>query len=155
MIYRKWTFQDILRISELEKECFSEPWSYRMFADAFSSRLFYGVLAEDGGELAGYACETVLFENAEIDNIAVAKGYRRQGVGAALLRELEREARELGAVKMLLEVRVSNSPAMQLYLKNGFGGLYARPRYYPDGEDALVMQKSLEDLPEKTAGGKE
>ena len=95
MIYRKWTFQDILRISELEKECFSEPWSYRMFADAFSSRLFYGVLAEDGGELAGYACETVLFENAEIDNIAVAKGYRRQGVGAALLRELEREAREL------------------------------------------------------------
>ena len=40
---------------------------------------------------------------------------------------------------------------MQLYLKNGFGGLYARPRYYPDGEDALVMQKSLEDVPEKTA----
>ena len=79
MNYREWTFQDILKIAALEKECFSDPWTYRMFADAFYSKGFYGVLAEEDGEIAGYACASVLFENAELDNIAVAEGYRRQG----------------------------------------------------------------------------
>ena len=143
MNYREWTFQDILKIAALEKECFSDPWTYRMFADAFYSKGFYGVLAEEDGEIAGYACASVLFENAELDNIAVAEGYRRQGIASALLYRAEEEARALGAVHFLLEVRVSNAPAMKLYLDRGFRGLYARPRYYPDGEDALVMQKSL------------
>ena len=44
---------------------------------------------------------------------------------------------------ILLEVRVSNAPAMTMYLKEGFKGIYVRPRYYPDGEDAVVMQKEL------------
>lgn len=143
MNYRSWTFKDILKISELEKECFSEPWTYRMFADAFSSKGFVGVLAEEEGEIVGYACGTAMFETAEIDDVAVAEGYRRQGIAAALLGAMERESLALGAETLLLEVRVSNSPAMRLYLKEGFSGLYARPRYYPDGEDALVMRKLL------------
>ncbi len=143
MVYREWTFQDILKISELEKECFSEPWTYRMFADAFYSKGFYGFLAEENGEVAGYACGSVLFENAELDDIAVSEAYRRQGVATALLDRAEAEIRALGATRMLLEVRVSNVAAMKLYLERGFSGLYARPRYYPDGEDALVMEKIL------------
>lgn len=143
MVYRKWTFEDILKISELEKECFSDPWTYRMFADAFSSKVFYGALAEENGEIAGYVCETILFENAEIDDFAVAEGYRRQGIGGRLLEYAETEARERGAATMFLEARVSNSPALLLYLKSGYRGIYTRPRYYPDGEDAVVLQKDL------------
>lgn len=143
MKYREWTYEDILKISELEKECFKDPWTYRMFADAFSSKLFFGVLAEEDGELAGYACQTVLFENAEIDDVAVAESRRGRGVGRTLLKRLEKEAKERGATTMLLEVRVSNSSAMKLYLKAGYCGISTRPRYYPDGEDAVVMQKSL------------
>ena len=63
MTYRSWKFEDILKISELEKECFSDPWTYRMFVEGFSSKLFYGVCAVEDGEIVGYACETVLFEN--------------------------------------------------------------------------------------------
>ena len=48
-----------------------------------------------------------------------------------------------GVRKMFLEVRVSNAPAMSLYLGAGYVGRYARPRYYGDGEDALVMDKNL------------
>ena len=130
MTYRSWKFEDILKISELEKECFSDPWTYRMFVEGFSSKLFYGVC-------------TVLFENAEVDNIAVAESCRRRGVGKKLLKKLETEAKERGARVILLEVRVSNAPAMTMYLKEGFKGIYVRPRYYPDGEDAVVMQKEL------------
>ena len=143
MTYRSWKFEDILKISELEKECFSDPWTYRMFVEGFSSKLFYGVCAVEDGEIVGYACETVLFENAEVDNIAVAESCRRRGVGKKLLKKLETEAKERGARVILLEVRVSNSPAMTMYLKEGFKGIYVRPRYYPDGEDAVVMQKEL------------
>ena len=143
MTYRSWKFQDILKISELEKECFSDPWTYRMFVEGFSSKLFYGVCAVEDGEIVGYACETVLFENAEVDNIAVAESCRRRGVGKKLLKKLETEAKERGARVILLEVRVSNAPAMTMYLKEGFKGIYVRPRYYPDGEDAVVMQKEL------------
>lgn len=143
MTYRSWKFEDILKISELEKECFSDPWTYRMFVEGFSSKLFYGVCAVEDGEIVGYACETVLFENAEVDNIAVSESCRRRGVGKKLLKKLETEAKERGARVILLEVRVSNAPAMTMYLKEGFKGIYVRPRYYPDGEDAVVMQKEL------------
>ena len=64
-------------------------------------------------------------------------------MATALLDRAEVEIRALGATRMLLEVRVSNVAAMKLYLERGFSGLYARPRYYPDGEDALVMEKIL------------
>ena len=143
MTYRSWKFEDILKISELEKECFSDLWTYRMFVEGFSSKLFYGVCAVEDGEIVGYACETVLFENAEVDNIAVAESCRRRGVGKKLLKKLETEAKERGARVILLEVRVSNAPAMTMYLKEGFKGIYVRPRYHPDGEDAVVMQKEL------------
>ena len=143
MTYRSWKFEDILKISELEKECFSDPWTYRMFVEGFSSKLFYGVCAVEDGEIVGYACETILFENAEVDNIAVAESCRRRGVGKKLLKKLETEAKERGARVILLEVRVSTAPAMTMYLKEGFKGIYVRPRYYPDGEDAVVMQKEL------------
>ena len=93
MIYREWKYEDILKISELEKECFQDAWTYKMFVEAFSSKLFYGVCAEENGEIAGYACETVLFENAEVDNVAVAENYRRRGMGKTLLKKLEKEAR--------------------------------------------------------------
>ena len=114
-----------------------------MFGEGCSSKWFYGVCAVEDGEIVGYACETVLFENAEVDNIAVAESCRRRGVGKKLLKKLETEAKERGARVILLEVRVSNAPAMTMYLKEGFKGIYVRPRYYPDGEDAVVMQKEL------------
>ena len=49
MTYRSWKFEDILKISELEKECFSDLWTYRMFVEGFSSKLFYGVCVRECG----------------------------------------------------------------------------------------------------------
>lgn len=144
MTIRPWKYEDILRISEIEKECFPrEPWTFKMLASSFETEAFFGVIAEDGGEIVGYGGVTVAADTADIDNVAVTESFRRGGAGTAVLAELCRIAKEKGAEKVFLEVRVSNSPAMSMYLKNGFKGAYARTRYYPDGEDCLVMMKEL------------
>lgn len=144
MTIREWKYEDILRISEMEKECFpEEPWSYRMLASSFESDGFTGLLAEDGGEIIGYGGITVAADSADIDNVAVAEPYRSSGVGTALVGGLVEVAKNANAKKVFLEVRVSNSVAMELYIKCGFKGAYARTRYYSDGEDCLVMVKEL------------
>ena len=144
MKLRRWKFEDILGISELEKECFpQEPWSYRMLADSFENENFTGVLYEDGGEIAGYGGISMGYDTADIDNIAVSERYRRSGLGGKMLEELVSVARSKGAQKVFLEVRVSNRAAMSLYLKHGFKGVYARTRYYTNGEDCLVMAREL------------
>ena len=144
MKIRKWEYKDILRISQIEAECFPlEPWSFKMLASSFDSESFHGVLAEDGEEIIGYRGITVAAGSADIANVAVTEPYRHSGVGTAIISELTKTAAALGAEKVFLEVRVSNSIAMELYLKSGFKGAYARTRYYSDGEDCLVMVKEL------------
>lgn len=144
MEIRLWKYEDILSISEMEKECFpQEPWSFKMLASSFESDNFTGVLAEDGAEIIGYGGITFADDSADIDNIAVSEAYRHSGVGTAVLNALIQLAKTKNVKKVFLEVRVSNAAAMELYLKNGFAGVYARTRYYSDGEDCLVMVKEL------------
>ncbi len=144
MLIRPWKYEDILRISEIERECFpKEPWSFQMLATSFESEAFYGIIADDCGEIEGYGGITVAADSADIDNIAVTESYRNSGVATAVIENLCAYAKSHGVKKGFLEVRVSNSPAMSLYLKNGFKGAYARTRYYSDGEDCLVMVKEL------------
>ncbi len=144
MKLRGWKYEDILTISEMEKACFPlEPWSFAALASSFASDAFSGVVAEDGGEILGYGGITVAADTADIDNVAVREEYRGGGVGTAIITELIKIARERGAKKVFLEVRVSNATAMELYIKSGFKGVYARTRYYSDGEDCLVMSKEL------------
>ena len=70
-------------------------------------------------------------------------GKSRRGIAAGILDNLEGAAASAGVKRIFLEVRVSNAAAMSLYLKRGYIGRYVRPRYYGDGEDALIMQKDL------------
>ena len=143
MTFRPWTYEDVYAVAALEKQCFSDPWTFRMLADSFFSENTRTLAAEEGGELAGYAILSVLFEDAELADIAVSPKFRRRGLADEMLARLEGEARAAGAGRVLLEVRVSNAPAMRLYLKRGYVGCGVRPRYYADGEDALIMQKRL------------
>lgn len=144
MQLRNWKYEDILKISQMEKECFPlEPWNFKMLASSFESDSFTGVVAEDDGDIIGYGGITVAADSADIENVAVAEPFRCCGAGTAIIAELLKTARARGVKKVFLEVRVSNSAAMGLYLKSGFKGVYARTRYYSDGEDCLVMAKEL------------
>ena len=139
---RSWTMNDLDAIAELERECFPDPWTRRMLADSFLSSSFHGVVLEEGG-LVGYGGVRIAADEAEIELIAVREMYRRCGRGRQILEDLFEIAKERGAKRIFLEVRVSNASAQLLYLKCGFTGLYCRTRYYPDGEDAIVMMKVL------------
>ena len=144
MTIRVWKFEDILTVSNVEKECFdAEAWSYATLVSAFENPASYGLVAEDGGEIVGYGCITCAADSSDLENVAVIEGYRRSGIGKAIVEGLLAEAKARGAEKVFLEVRVSNVPAMSMYLKCGFVGVYARTRYYSDGEDCLVMSKNL------------
>ena len=144
MELRSWKYEDILAISEMEKVCFPlEPWSFQSLAASFASDAFFGVVAEEGGEITGYGGITIAADTADIDNVAVEEEFRGCGIGRAILLYLLEVAKERGVKKVFLEVRVSNSTAMGLYLNCGFKGVYARTRYYSDGEDCLVMSKEL------------
>ena len=140
---RAWQYADLGAIADLEAECFSDPWNRRMLAESFLSGHFFGSLLEEGGAVTAYGGMNVVEDEAEVQLIAVAEMYRRCGRGGKILEDLLEEAKRRGAKKVFLEVRVSNAPAMLLYLKHGFRGLYARSRYYADGEDAIVMIREL------------
>ena len=140
---REWTTEDLTEIAKLEEECFSDPWSQRMLADSFLSDGFFGSLLEEGNTITAYGGMRTVGEEAEIELIATAEMYRRCGRGGKILDDLLDEAARRGVKAVFLEVRVANAAAQLLYLKKGFKGLYARSRYYPNGEDAIVMKKEL------------
>ncbi|MDE6058937.1 MAG: ribosomal protein S18-alanine N-acetyltransferase [Clostridia bacterium] len=141
---RVWTAEDLDEIAGLEEECFpTEHWTRRMLADSFVSGNFFGVLLEEDGAVTAYGGMSIVCDEAEVQLIATAEMYRRCGRGGKILEDLLDEAARRGVKHVFLEVRVSNASAQMLYLKHGFKGVYCRTRYYPDGEDALVMKKEL------------
>ena len=143
MILRSWQESDLPQIEKIERESFSDPWPLDAFRPVLRFPVLYGILAEDGGQVCGYGCLILLFEDAELANIAVAPTHRGQGVGKLLMEKMHDYAKTFGAERMLLEVRVSNASAIGLYEKYGYERYGLRENYYADGEDAYLMQKSL------------
>lgn len=143
MILRPWERADIPTLVGLEKECFSDPWQLSAFESGLLAPYFFGLLGEENGEIIAYGCVSVVFETAEIMNIAVEKNHRKKGYGQSLLTAMLTLAKDKGATECFLEVRVSNLSAKRLYERNGFLPVHIRKGYYGDGEDALVMRKEL------------
>ncbi len=132
--------EDLPWIMEIERSCFtSDAWSEDMFLYAIESEGYCSLTAECGGELAGYAVSTRFIE-ANIDSIAVAEGFRRQGIAERLIKAC------LNGFKgdVFLEVRKSNAAAEALYKKLGFSVIAVRKNYYDrPAEDALIMKAHM------------
>lgn len=143
MTVRAWTKEDVAAIAEIERQSFSDPWTEDMLKDALRFPVYHTFLAEEGGQVCGYSCLIVLFEDAELANIAVAPTCRGKGVGKLLMEKMHEKAKALGAERVLLEVRVSNESAIGLYEKYGYSRYGKREKYYADGEDAYLMAKTL------------
>ncbi|KXG08292.1 ribosomal protein S18-alanine N-acetyltransferase [Anoxybacillus rupiensis] len=143
--FRMMTLNDIDGVLAIEKASFTLPWS----REAFYNELVHNqyakyVVMEHNGHMIGYCGMWVVIDEAHITNVAVLPEYRGKKLGEALMRMMMEMARQLGAITMTLEVRVSNHVAQSLYRKLGFlnGGI--RKKYYPDNqEDALVMWVKL------------
>ena len=144
MIIRKMESEDVKAIAALEKECFSDPWSENSIASELDNPLSDWLVAEVDGKIAGYVGSQSVLDGADMMNLAVAPDFRRQGIGESLVNALVAHLRQKGIIVLLLEVRVSNDPAIALYQGLGFEQIGRRPNYYHHPrEDALIMRKEL------------
>ncbi|WP_424767966.1 ribosomal protein S18-alanine N-acetyltransferase [Paenibacillus sp. sgz302251] len=146
LVYREMELNDIDAIIAIEQEAFTSPWTAEAFTNELINNMFarYMVM-ELNGEVIGYGGMWIIMDEAHVTNIAIRSDFRGQGLGDRFMRELQRTAVFLGAVKMTLEVRVSNEVAQGLYRKHGFEPSGIRPQYYSDNnEDALIMWAELD-----------
>lgn len=134
---REWQPRDNSAVAKIERESFSDPWTEDMLGQSLSSPAFKGFVDEDGC-IRGYV-GVICAGDAEIALIAVDARFRRQGLGKGLLLHAAEHARSNACENLFLEVRTGNLPARALYEGLGFKPIAVRPRYYADGEDALVM----------------
>ena len=131
-------------IAELEKICFSEPWSENALNEELTNpdAVFFTALV--GDEIAGYGGMHTPWGDCYIDNIAVFPSFRKMGAGDAIVKALCEKAETLGEF-ISLEVRASNANAISLYEKNGFVKAGVRKNFYSDPrEDGLILTKTFE-----------
>jgi [ribosomal protein S18]-alanine N-acetyltransferase len=145
LVFRYMREEDIDQILTIEQESFTMPWSREAFYNELHHNQYavYLVL-EVSDKVIGYCGVWVVVDEAHVTNIAVLPEYRGRKLGEALLRKAVEVSKDMGAVSMTLEVRVSNTPARSLYRKLGFqeGGI--RKKYYTDNqEDGIVMWVKL------------
>ncbi len=128
----------------IEKASFPFPWTKGMFLNELLDKSYStSFIAREAGDarVIGYVFIKTLYDELHLLNIAVDPMLRRKGVGAALLRQTLSFLEVKRMRKMILEVRVSNRPALDLYLKFGFREIGLRPNYYcQPTENALLLQ---------------
>ena len=141
---RKMTEQDLDELMIIENESFTLPWSRESYEGELRNQFANYLVCDWEGELAAFGGIWVVFEEAHITNVAVAERFRQRGMGRALMLELEKLAVAQRALRILLEVRPSNLPALAMYTNLGYVPISLKERYYADNqEDALVMIKYL------------
>ena len=135
---------DVKQIAAIEKGCFASPWREEFFISELTATGRHNRVARStAGELIGYVFSMYFMDEMHVNKIAVAERCRRQGVAGALMEECLEFASISSIAMVSLEVRESNRAAQSFYLTLGFEAAYRRPRYYPDGEAAIVMSKRV------------
>lgn len=130
---------DVVAVEHACVEPGQRGWSRQLFADelAQEGRCYLVALLDD--ELVGFGGVWLAPDEAHVTTLSVRQDARRQGIATALLSELLAHAAAGGVRAATLEVRASNTAALRLYAACGFVPVGVRPRYYPSGEDAVIM----------------
>ncbi|WRS26792.1 ribosomal protein S18-alanine N-acetyltransferase [Oscillospiraceae bacterium MB08-C2-2] len=136
--------ENVEKVEELEKACFSAPWSLDSLVEELSNPMAVFRVAYLGEELAGYMGMHHIIDEGYITNIGVFPQLRRQGVARALLEDMLCYGEENDLNFLTLEVRPSNEAAIALYKAYGFEEAGRRTGYYQNPvEDALLLTRKL------------
>ena len=153
IVYKPLDAAHAAAVSALEAQVMgSDAWNEHLVADELPrpDRVWWA--AYDGEQLLGYAGGWVVDGQVQILKVGVDPSQRRRGIARELLARVAADARNLGAATCSLEVRAGNVGAQAFYEALGFHTLGTRPRYYSDGEDALIMEGPLPLAPHDVAG---
>ncbi len=135
----------ISQLAEIEKECFSAPWSEDGIKAEINNPAARFFVAVSDNNTVGYAGMHIICGECYIANVAVSSAYRRNGIASALLEKLESTAKKENGEFLTLEVRQSNEKAINLYSKHGYKQVGIRKNYYSKPtEDAILMTKTIE-----------
>lgn len=135
---------DLTAVHQLETLCFPAPWRREFFESEMSAAGRFNLVAKRGGAVIGYLFAMWFFDEMHVNKIAVVESERRRGVALRMMDECLAFA-EMHEIRTIsLEVRQSNEGAQEFYRRLDFEPLYVRPRYYPDGEAAVIMVREME-----------
>lgn len=134
------------KLAELEKQCFSDPWTGNMFlGDLKSEHTCYFGAFDENNNLIGYAGMWISVDDGQITNVAVHPDFRRKGIAYSLVINLVQVCKHKNLESITLEVRESNDNAISLYEKLGFERVGLRKNYYKNpSENAILMTKTLD-----------
>lgn len=139
--------EDLFRLAAVEKRIQKAPWNIEGFrAELHKSQSRVLLVTDDATDeqVLAYLVYWVLDGEGAILNIGVDLPHRRMGYAKLLLRECINDSMRREASRILLEVRVSNQPAIELYQRFQFSIIHLRRSFYPDGEDAYQMELYLD-----------
>lgn len=138
MIIRPMRPEDVPAVAEIERACFSQPWSEQGFLDGMKDAIF---LVAEEDHIAGYIGMYRMPPEGEITNVAVAADDRNKGYGKALVNKMQQWAVAHGINRIVLEVRAGNAGAIHVYESLGFCRLGVRKNFYQfPKEDADIME---------------
>lgn len=145
MLIERMTASDLEEVLVIEGGSFDDPWTDEIFhAELRHSWSHCDVLRTPDRVIVGYIVFWSVADEVHLLNVAVDPKQRKHQYGRRLLDHMLEFARTESARFITLEVRSSNSAALQLYESGGFKRVGVRPRYYAnDGEDAVIMLYDL------------
>lgn len=132
---------DVDDLIELEKLCFAYHWSRDQFLMGLDRNVYLTLGIREKDQLVGYLAFSLIEDEMEILNLAVHPDFRKEGIATILLKSAFAICKKKGIRKSFLDVKVTNTPAIELYRKFGYVKIGVRKKYYPDTkEDALLFR---------------
>ena len=145
--FRPGTRDDLPEVVRIESVSNPSPWSLESFQKELEkpySHLLVLTDDETDSKIAGFAVFWMMFDECEILEIAVDEPYRRKGFGKKIIQQVVRAGHRQKMKRVVLDVRKTNMPAIELYQNCHFTITNIRKGFYTNGEDAYHMVLSLE-----------
>ncbi|MES2072105.1 MAG: ribosomal protein S18-alanine N-acetyltransferase [Pseudomonadota bacterium] len=139
--------EDVDQVLKIEQQVYAHPWTRGNFMDSLNAGHQVCGLRDARHELVGYFVAMLIVDEVHLLNLAVSAEQQGRGYSRVLLEQLCAYVREHAAESILLEVRIGNARAIQVYQHYGFAEIGRRKAYYPaednTREDAIVMRMTL------------
>ena len=149
MPVREMKVDDLPQVLEIQKALAFQDWNERQFCAEIAAGYALCVVYEDAAQfntfnapILGYAIFHLMGPDSELLSIATSAAHQRSGIGTALLDAGLSRLDFAGGDRMFLEVREGNAIARRFYEKHGFEPYAERKKYYADGENAILYQKT-------------
>ncbi|MEM1847689.1 MAG: ribosomal protein S18-alanine N-acetyltransferase [Thermofilaceae archaeon] len=157
-VLREFAPKDLDEVMKINRENLPENYPQFFFKLHYENFPRAFLVAEHKGRIVGYIMCRVetgkLYTKSgsgrqgHIISIAVIPEMRQKGIGTSLMLKAMEALRKYYSVdEYYLEVRVSNTPAINLYKKLGFTPVKVIKGYYLDGEDAYLMARPALEKP--------